>query len=182
MDDIFKEIGSGIDTDRILKEIQKIEEITDYYCGQICLQYATNVSWHEAVPSYYNDREIEDEQSYKNWHPELQDSYIREVLESFGVSPTHARIMNMPERSCYTTHVDYFTRYHVPVVTTPLKSYMHFPDKNITARMYPGKAYWTNTHELHNFVNGTTSNRIHLIFNDASEVKNVDNPYLRIKV
>lgn len=180
MDEIFKEIGSGIDVNRLIAEIYKIEKVSDYHKGQICLQYAKNKSWHEAIPTYFQGNEIDDEQSYVNWHDELQNSYIKQVLESFGVMPSHARIMKMPGRSCYTTHVDYFTRYHVPIITNPLKSYMHFPDKNVTARMYPGKAYWTNTHELHNFINGTIDARIHLIFNDAAETKNLDNHYLRM--
>ena len=177
---IYKEIRQDVDVDKIIKDIKYIETVANYEKNQICLQYATVKSWSEGVPTYYHDKEVENENSYVNWHEELEGTYIKEFLDSFDFPVCHARIMKIPERSCYTTHVDYYTRYHIPVITNPLKTFMVFPDKDVILRMYPGKVYWTNTYELHNFLNGDIKERIHIIFNDATEIKNLDNPYLRM--
>jgi hypothetical protein len=56
---------------------------------------------------------------------------------------------------------------------------MVFPDIPFVARMPKGKIYWTNTHQLHNFVNGSHEPRVHIIFNNANEQENYSNPYLK---
>lgn len=177
MIDIFKEIRHDIDVLQIKKEIDQILTATDYSDNQIALQYNANASWHDGVVK--KDHKLTSEEyEYLNWHPYLDSFYIKELLTSLDFQVAHTRIMRLPPKSCYTTHVDYYTRWHIPVVSKPLQTYMHFPDKNVTARMYPGTMYWTNTHELHNFVNGTFEDRIHIVFNDAAETKKLDNPYL----
>jgi hypothetical protein len=177
---IWQEIKDDIDVAAIVKDICYIESLTQYETNQICLQYGKEKSWSEGVPTYYHNKEIDCESDYVNWHKELENTYIKKLLSSLNFPVAHARIMRIPERACYTTHVDYYTRYHIPVVSNPLKSFMVFPDKDVILRMYPGKMYWTNTHELHNFLNGDLKDRIHIVFNNATEKKNLDNPYLRM--
>lgn len=177
---IYTEIKHDVDVEAIKNDIRYIETLTAYEKNQICLQYASVKSWSEGVPTYYQNKEVENENSYVNWHEELENTYIKKYLEGLDFPVCHARIMKIPERSCYTTHVDYYTRYHIPVVTNPLKTFMVFPDNDVILRMYPGTLYWTNTYELHNFLNGDITERIHIVFNNATEQKNLDNPYLRM--
>jgi hypothetical protein len=177
---IWQEIKSNINVTALVEDLEYIESIATYEKSQLCLQYGKEKSWTEGVPTYYHKKEIENEADYINWHEELDNTYIKKLLTSFDFPVSHARIMKIPERACYTTHVDYYTRYHIPIISNPLKSFMIFPDKDVILRMYPGKAYWTNTHELHNFLNGDLQPRIHIVFNNADEPKNLDNPYLRM--
>lgn len=173
---IYKEFDYNIDVNKIIEDIDYISKITDYKSNQIALQYAIDEDWHAGIGK--SDLLKSEEQDFVHFHSELKNTYIKEFLESLDFPVAHARIMNLPPKTCYTTHVDYYTRYHIPVVTKPLQTYMHFPDQETTVRMYTGKMYWTNTHELHNFINGTFENRIHIVFNNANEKKNLKNPYL----
>lgn len=174
MSNIFKDIAD-IDSDRFVKESLDIIERVGWENTQICLQYSTEVSWHADVDHYGKARR---EEQCTNFHPELEGTYIKEVLTSLDIPVASTRFMWLDKRACYSTHVDLYTRYHIPVVTNPLMAYMVFPDLAYIARMPLGKIYWTNTHELHNFVNGDHSPRIHMIFNSADELPNLENPYL----
>lgn len=178
--DIFKEIelADAVDVSLLHKEIIDIVNVAGWKQNQIALQYAETEDWHSGIGK--SDLLSHEENSYTNFHSFLEGSYIKEILTGFNFTVAHARIMNLSPKTCYTTHVDYYTRYHIPVVSKPLQTFMVFPDRDTIVRMYPGKVYWTNTHELHNFINGTFDDRIHIVFNDASETKNLDNPYLRM--
>lgn len=176
---IFKEITPlcNIDLLQLNKEIYNIVDIAGWKLNQISLQYVDNEDWHSGIGK--SDLLQYDEHEYINFHSFLDGTHIKEILTSFDFDVAHARLMHLPPKTCYTTHVDYYTRYHIPVVSKPLQSFMIFPDKEKVVRMYPGKVYWTNTHELHNFVNGTFDSRIHIVFNNAKEEKNLDNLYLK---
>lgn len=176
--DIVKEIKliQPLDIDTLYKEILTIVEIAGWKQNQISLQYAGTEDWHSGIGK--SDLLVYEEYQYVNFHSFLEGTYLKEILNSFDFPVSHARIMNLPPKTCYTTHVDYYTRYHIPVRSKPLQTFMIFPDKEKTVRMYPGKVYRTNTHELHNFINGTHEDRIHIVFNDANETKNLNNPYL----
>lgn len=174
---IYKEILIDIDLETISKEVDALINDVGLKQNQLALQYASEESWYAGIGK--SDLLSDDEQKYIHFHSNLDNSYIKTFLQSLNFPVSHARIMNLPPKSSYTTHVDYYTRYHIPIFSKPLQSFMIFPDcKDSVVRMYPGKMYWTNTHELHNFVNGTTENRIHIVFNDARESKNLDNKYL----
>ena len=173
---IFKEIKE-VDHDKILTESKSIIESVGWKNCQISLQYSTEVSWHNDIDEYGRSR-IEHE--CVNFHPNLNGTYIKHVLSSLDFPVASARLMFLHERSCYSTHVDLYTRYHIPVINNPYLSYMVFPDIPYVARMDKGKIYWTDTHQLHNFVNGDHSPRIHIIFNNANERENYNNPYLKV--
>jgi hypothetical protein len=177
MTNIFNEIKSDVDVARIKADIDDILKLTPYHGNQIALQYSRVESWDAGIPNAAH--EIADEEyDYVNWHSALDGTYLKSYMSALQFPVAHARIMRLPPKTCYTTHVDYYTRFHIPVVSKPLQTFMIFPDKDVIVRMYPGKMYWTNTHELHNFVNGTFEDRIHIVFNNAKEPKNLTNDYL----
>jgi len=171
----FKEIKE-IDHELIAKECNNIIDQVGWDNCQICLQYSSEISWHNDVDAYGKTR-IEHE--CINFHPELEGTYLKQVLTSLDFTVASARLMFLHERSCYSTHVDLYTRYHIPIVNNSRLSFMVFPDIPFVAYMPKGKVYWTDTHQLHNFVNGDHEPRIHLIFNNANERENYSNPYLK---
>lgn len=174
---IVKEFELTINQDILERESNDLIRKIGLVQNQIALQYADIEDWYAGVGK--SDKLSSNEQDYTKFHSGLQGSYIKELLEGLDFPVAHARLMLLPPKTCYTTHVDYYTRYHIPVITKPLQTFMIFPDvDNSIVRMYPGKLYWTNTHELHNFVNGSIENRIHIVFNDAREHKNLENKYL----
>lgn len=172
---VFKELKE-IDHDKILAESTSIIDSVGWSNCQICLQYSSKISWHYDVDAYGKTR-IEHE--CVNFHPDLNGTYIKQVLTDLDFPVASARLMFLHERSCYSTHVDLYTRYHIPVVNNPRLSFMVFPDIPYVAFMPNGKIYWTDTHKLHNFVNGDHTPRIHIIFNNANERENYNNPYLK---
>ena len=173
---VFKEV-QDVDHELILAESKKIIDTAGWNNCQISLQYSNNVSWHDDVDKYGVSRE---EHACTNFHPSLEGTYIKYLLTNLDFTVASARLMFLHERSCYSTHVDLYTRYHIPVISNSLLSYMVFPDLPFVARMPAGKIYWTDTHKLHNFVNGDHEPRIHIIFNDANERENFNNPYLKV--
>jgi hypothetical protein len=175
---IAKEYNIDIDLSLLANETVSIIEKVGLQQNQVALQYANKKNWHAGIGK--SDLLDCSEQEYINFHEELDGTHLKEILVNLDFSVAHARIMVLPPKSCYTTHVDYYTRYHIPVVSKTLQTFMIFPYKEKVVRMHPGKMYWTNTHELHNFVNGTNENRIHIVFNNADEEKNLNNPYLRM--
>lgn len=174
--ELFKKI-KDVDHNQILKESNQIIETAGWENCQISLQYSKEVSWYSDIDRYGSERV---EHECVNFHPELEGSYIKDLLSNLDFPVASARLMFLHERACYSTHVDLYTRYHIPVITNPMLSYMIFPDIPFVARMLTGSIYWTNTHQLHNFVNGDHTPRIHIIFNNAEEKENFDNPYLKV--
>lgn len=164
-----------IDHEKIKAEVFDIINYAGWSNNQISLQYTEEVSWHKDV-DYYG--KLRDENSCTNYHPKIIGTYIYKVLTGMEFPIASARIMLLPPRIVYETHVDLYTRYHIAIQTDTLRNFMVFPDKHFIARMDLGYVYWTNTHELHNFVNGSLQERIHIIFNDAREEPNYKNPYL----
>lgn len=174
---IVKEFDIKIDVEQLEKEVNDLIIRVGLSQHQLALQYADVEDWYAGVGK--SNLLNSDEQTYIHFHSELNNTYIKALLENLDFPVSHARLMLLPPKSCYTTHVDYYTRYHIPVTSKPLQTFMVFPDVETSiVRMYPGKMYWTNTHELHNFINGTHEDRIHIVFNDARESKNLENKYL----
>jgi hypothetical protein len=173
--EIFKEV-KDIDHELIVKESKNIIEQVGWNNDQICLQYSDEVSWHNDVDYYGKHR---NENECVNYHPDLDNTYIKQILSGLNFPVASARLMLLNKLGCYSTHVDLFTRYHIPIESNSRLSYMVFPDIPFVARMSYGKIYWTNTYELHTFVNGDHSPRIHIIFNNADEIAYYDNPYIK---
>jgi len=177
MKQVCVDLGISVDVDRLIGDMDHILTVANWESNQIALQYASEESWTDGIGK--SDHLLNDEQQYTHYHSALDGLYIKEVLTGMNFPVSHARLMNLPPKTCYTTHIDYYTRYHIPLTTRPLQTFMIFPDfEPSVARMPAGSIYWSNTHELHNFVNGTTQSRVHIVFNDATEDKYLDSNYL----
>jgi len=168
-------IDVDIDLPKLKYEVLSLIDQVGWENSQIALQHTGNGSWHQDVDYYGSVRK---EHECTTWNSELDDSYLKQVILSANINVASARIMLLPPITCYITHVDLYTRYHVPIVNELLKSFMVFNQQNQVLSMEPGKMYWTNTHEVHNYINGAYTNRINIIFNDACELPYLDNPFL----
>jgi hypothetical protein len=166
---LYKEYNFNFDIDLLKKEVLEIISNTCNSIDQWALQYSK-------IPSYFNDTDdgygsgqrLENEAT--NWNKELENSYIQECIYKVHPNPSSARILLLTVGECYPTHVDgYKGRYHIPVFTIPPLDYFVFPKDKVIFSMDPGKAYWTNTHAYHSYVNGTSAPRINIIFNDAAD-------------
>ena len=166
---LYKEYNFNFDIDLLKKEVLKIISNTKNVHKQWALQYSK-------IPGYYNDVDLgygsgsREENKITNWNGELENSYIKECVYKVHPNPSNTRIMLLNLGQCYPTHVDgYRSRYQIPVFTVPPLDYFAFPKDKVIFSMYPGKAYWVNTHAYHSYVNGVEAPRINIIFNDAAD-------------
>lgn len=174
--ELCKRLDIEFDFDRLLAEALDLIDNLGWTNEQISLQYSIEVdSWSDDVDFYGYTRR---EEKCTNWNSALEGSYIKEVIESIHMPVSSARIMKLPGPSCYITHVDFYTRYQIPLILDPLKSFMVWPEHNLVFPLKPGNVYYCNTHEIHNYINGELKDRINIIFNDANELPNLDNPHL----
>ena len=174
---IFEEIKE-IDHTLITKECNDIIEKIGWHNCQICLQYSDKVSYHNDVDQYGSTR-IEHE--CVNYHPDLENTYIKKVLTELDFPVASARLMFLHERNCYSTHVDLYTRYHIPIGIDTANSFFVFPEHNKVCKMYENHIYWTNTYELHTYINSSFDERVNLIFNNANETKEMFEEYMKEK-
>lgn len=173
---LYKKIKT-IDIDTITKEADEIIEIAgwgEYH--QIALQNSNQVGFFNDIDDYGNGGR--DENLVTNWHPMLEGTYIKEILSSLDFPVANARLMRLVPLQCHPTHYDAFTRYHIPIHVDSDKSFMVFPEHSLVLKMTRGFIYWTNTYEMHNYLNGTFSPRINLIFNNANETKEMFYEYV----
>ena len=173
--EIFKKLHIEFDFERLLDEAKSLINEIGWHNNQISLQYSEEESWEKDVDWYRYTRK---EHLCTNWNSRLENSYIKQVIESIHNPVSSARLMKLQGPGCYITHVDHYKRFQMPLILDPLKSFMIWPEYNQVLSMKPGEVYFCNTHEIHNYVNGDYEERINLIFNDATELPYVDNPHL----
>lgn len=175
MDNLFKKFDINVDLEKLTSEVNDLISTVGWENNQIALQYTTEESWHKDVDHYGTTRL---EHECIHWHSKLENSYIKELILQSRISVASARLMLLKPVTCYITHVDLYTRYQIPVVADPLKSFLVFNEYSQVLPMQPGEYYWINTYEVHNYVNGAYTDRINIIFNDADERPYLENPHI----
>jgi hypothetical protein len=96
--------------------------------------------------------------------------YIRQILASFGVPWSRSRLLRLAPGAGVPAHADinyqwfYRVRLHIPVKTRPEVRF-HCADANV--HMAPGEAWVFDNWRLHNVVNPTPDERIHLVADTA---------------
>ena len=92
--------------------------------------------------------------------------YLRQVLDSFQTVFGRSRLMRLEGKSEATLHVDtnYYwadrVRVHVPILTSPVIEFI-CNDKSL--HMAAGEAWIFDAWKLHNVLNPTGDQRIHLV-------------------
>ncbi|HYK99822.1 MAG TPA: sulfotransferase [Steroidobacteraceae bacterium] len=96
--------------------------------------------------------------------------YIRQVLASFGVPWSRSRLLKLAPGATVPQHADinyhwfYRVRLHVPVVT---REEVRFTCDGTTVHMAAGEAWVFDNWRLHEVVNPTPDERIHLVADTA---------------
>jgi hypothetical protein len=96
--------------------------------------------------------------------------YIRQVLASFGVPWSRTRLLRLAPGATVPAHADinyhwfYRVRLHIPVTTRPEVRF-HCGDTSV--HMAAGEAWVFDNWRLHNVVNPTLEERIHLVADTA---------------
>lgn len=91
--------------------------------------------------------------------PNFDMPYTNKVLKDLGMY--RSRLMNMPPKTCYTYHMDYTKRIHIPLITN---DYCFFVLEDEVLRIpADGNHYLIDTTKRHTFVNASLHHRLHLI-------------------
>jgi len=99
------------------------------------------------------------ELTYTNLNPIFKDTPFEELINQYKLKRT--RLMWISPMTCYSIHKDTTPRIHIPMITN-LECYFVFKT-GIIQHMPAGAIYWTNTMNLHTFMNCSTESRLHLI-------------------
>jgi len=110
--------------------------------------------WTSAV-GRSNGGELE----YTNLNLFFKDTLFEEVINQYTLKRT--RLVWLSPMACYSMHKDTTPRIHIPMITNP-ECYFVFKT-GIIQHMPVGSVYWTNTVNLHTFMNCSTESRLHLI-------------------
>lgn len=100
-----------------------------------------------------------DELAYTNLNPFFKDTIFEDLINQYNLKKT--RLMWTSPMTCYSMHKDTTPRIHIPMITNP-ECYFVFK-AGIIQHMSAGLVYWTNTVNLHTFINCSTNSRLHLI-------------------
>ena len=152
-------ILSHIDVQPLLDEYSRLEkdiQWTDYgNKKQVGLQFKDKEDpWASAVGTSKGD-----ELSYTNLNPFFKDTVFEELIDKYNL--IRSRLMWVNPMTCYSMHKDTTPRVHIPMITNP-ECYFIFK-QGIVQYMPAGFVYWTNTTELHTFMNCSNNPRLHLI-------------------
>jgi len=99
------------------------------------------------------------ELTYTNLNSIFKDTVFEEVINKYNLIRT--RLMWVSPMTCYSMHKDSTPRIHIPMITNP-ECYFVFK-AGIIQHMPVGSVYWTNTVNLHTFMNCSDKPRLHLI-------------------
>lgn len=137
-------------------KIEKDLEWTDYgNKKQVGLQFKDlEDPWASSVGTSKGD-----ELAYTNLNPFFKDTVFEEMINKYNLIRT--RLMWVSPMTCYSMHKDSTPRIHIPIITNP-ECYFVFK-AGIIQHMPAGFVYWTNTVNLHTFMNCSTNSRLHLI-------------------
>jgi len=86
--------------------------------------------------------------------------YTNSILEYYQLYRT--RVMCMIPKTCYSFHMDYTKRLHIPLESDWIKCFMVVDDEII--RMEPnGESYIVDTTKPHTAVNASSDRRVHIV-------------------
>lgn len=149
------------DFSKLIEEVLQIIQLVGFEKNQIiCQSLESNLdNWHTGIGSI-EELEEKEEQQYCHLNSELKNSLLGALIEKHNGFRT--RIMLMPPRQCYSIHSDPTARLHIPIVTND-QCWMIWPRHDTCRQLQPNLVHWTDTRKPHTFVNGSTTDRIHIV-------------------
>jgi len=144
-----------VDLERIKLELELIPN-----GEQVCLQgLANNRDPFYGVGSAlrFEDKHDEKDFCYALFHTQ----YINSIIEKHGMVRT--RVMRQSKKTCYTYHVDYTKRIHIPVYTND--NCMFIVDDQVYRLPADGSVYLVDTTVKHTAINASFEERTHIIGN-----------------
>lgn len=160
----------SIDPSLILQEYQKIEDKLEWLesdqtkqCGLQHLEEFPSLTDScgriKTEQSKFGLRYKNKESDFKICHKIIKNTIFEELIDKFKLF--RSRLMWVKPKSCYSLHVDFGPRIHIPIVTNSSAMFV-FKDSGVV-HLSLGKIYWVDTRKIHSFANFGDTDRLHLI-------------------
>jgi hypothetical protein len=177
-DDLTIEGGYG---DLVGSKAPKLEnafgigKYTEYVDGMVKGDYTQVVMTQynpDAVSRKYNikiNNKRPDERHYNLLRPELEGSYIQEVMNTFRGEATRTRIAILKPGAAIKPHIDYNTdysvRYHIPLITNEQCGFKNTDKQGNSEEIHMGlgECWFLNQGFKHSAWNNGDTERWHLI-------------------
>lgn len=142
-------------------QVEKIISGVGFFQNQIICQGLSKDGddWHTGI-GRISELDYQDENLYRFLNQGLKATPLGNLIEKHNAFRT--RILSLDPRHCYTVHKDPTPRIHIPIITNS-ESWMIWPYNNFCQKLKPGLLYWTDTRQLHTFLNGGDDARIHIV-------------------
>ncbi len=153
------------DPDKLLNDFESLPE-TNWSSTHPTLQMSLQFNPHNCTNMFTDScgslqaHRIENE--FDTFLPFFNNSYTQEILNSLSPNLFRARYMRLLPKSCYSVHEDNSWRLHIPLSTNP-NCYFLFFDQPEFIRLEVGSAYLVNTTRPHTYINGGTTERLHIV-------------------
>lgn len=150
---------------------QDLENIFSHPDGQLAVQTDGSNDLHSGVGSSIG-KDNNWETTFNQIHPMFKETLVEDYFNWLGVPVYRTRLMCAREKSSYSMHKDSSPRLHLPIKTNKQCFFMLAQPKNnsfeqLDASLYhlpaDGKTTWIDTRNIHNFINGSTERRLHLV-------------------
>lgn len=129
---------------------------------QLMLQTTDHEDWHTGCGSL-RDRPDLIEKDFKYVQPSLRGTVIEDYLNWLDIPVYRTRIMSVKPKTAYSFHCDLTPRIHLPLITND-QCYFMFKDPDEIFHMpADGTTTWTDTRNLHSFMNGSMQTRLHIV-------------------
>jgi len=132
--------------------------------GQIAIQTndTSTDNWF-AGTGKSESKTAEWEQTFNHLQPSLVGTPVDEYIKWLDVPVYRARVMLSKSKSCYSVHRDYSPRLHLPLVTNPQCNFLIVDPLQFFHMPADGTTTWVDTRKPHTFMNGSLSDRYHLV-------------------
>lgn len=132
---------------------------------------ADSVKVPQPVGTFKRDMECYNWQEISVWNENVSD-YMKELFQSFTLTPMRARFSKMEPRSAVPRHIDDYsesiTRVHWPIITDEKNIFCFYNEDKLVERVHMtvGSAFAIDTSVAHAFYNfSKVTQRVHLIVN-----------------
>lgn len=152
-----------IDVDCLLNEYNKLEgglKWSEFATGkQTGLQYRFDADpWFDAVGVWKKTKTTAwTDENYLN--PYFENTVFEKLIKKYNLKRT--RFLWLKPQSCYTMHVDFTPRIHIPLITN--EKCLFLIGDSSPFHLPTGGVYWVDTTKMHTAVNCSTEWRLHLV-------------------
>lgn len=162
---MIEEINNNIDLEKLQKLFYEAWESSPWTNTFPTVQSAISVSKEnplDLLDACGGNFTAEKELLFSDIHEKYKNTYLEKIVEELKIKVYRLRWMILWGKGCYSFHMDWTRRIHIPIITNP-QSFLICKESQEFFHLYPGKAYIVDTKKTHSAMNGHSTWRVHLV-------------------